>query len=501
MKRLFAVLVLFACVGAFAGSRGEAKPVAAAAGGAYEPTTVLVGFSKSATATTRAADHKIVGGVVVNRFDWLNIDVVRIPQGTTPPDAAAKYRGLSGVSFAQTNNIYTIDSIPNDPRFGDMWGLNNTGQTGGKPDADIDAPEGWTAAFGAGNFPSTGGIRVGMLDTGIDQNHVDLQGRTKACARATTGSGAITVGQCPDDNGHGTHTSGTVAALTNNGVGVAGVATNAELAIFKGFNSGGSGFDADLIAGLHWLSTTGQAKVINNSWGGPGSPGLQAEVQFDDANGVLNIAAAGNSGCNCISFPAGYPEVIGVPATDHNDLRASFSNMNSDNEIAGPGVSILSTTPNNTYSFFSGTSMATPHVVGVAALVEWKFGTDNHATRTILDNSVDDLGVAGRDTSFGFGRINLAKAMGGAPPPEPGAIAGRVKRNRASGGGPIAGATVNCGPGGSAVTGSDGRYTISNVPAGSYSCTASASGFNPKTKNVTVNSGLTSKLNFALAAL
>ncbi len=501
MKRLLVVLVLFGLVAAFAaGSRSEAQ-ASAKASALYEPTTVLVGFADASTAETRAAAHQRLGGVVVNRFDWLNIDVVRIPSGASPPEIAAGYERLAGVSYAYPNWIYTVGSIPNDTRFSEMWGLNNTGQTGGTPDADIDAPEGWTLAFGAGSFPSTGGVRVGVLDTGIDQNHVDLMGKTKACARATTGTGAITPGQCPDDNSHGTHTSGTIAALTNNSTGVAGVATNAELAEFKGFNSQGQGFDADLIAGLHWLHTTGQAKIINNSWGGPGSPGLQAEVTEADNAGTLLIASAGNCGCGSISYPAGYPEVISVPATDDNDVRASFSAFNADTEIAAPGVSVLSTIPGNMYAFFNGTSMSSPHVVGVAALVEWKFGTDNHATRSILDTSVDDLGAVGRDPFYGFGRINLAKALGGGGGPGTGSIAGKVRQTRASGGAPIAGATVNCPGGGMGVTGADGSYTISNVTAGSYSCTASKTGFKSKTKPVTVIAGQTAKLNFRLAPL
>jgi len=139
--------------------------------------------------------------------------------------------------------------------------------------------------------------------------------------------------------------------------------------------------------------------------------------------------------------------------------------------------------------------MSSPHVVGVAALVEWKFGTDNHATRSILDASVDDLGAPGRDVFFGFGRINLAKALGGGGGGT-GTIAGKVK---AKGGGPLSGATVNCPGGGQGVTGGDGKYTIPNVPAGSYSCTASATGFKSKTKPATVVAGQTKKLNYALS--
>jgi thermitase len=493
MRRLLPLAILAALVAAFAGSaRNDAQ---ASPEGEYHPSIILVGFGKSETASDRAAAHAAVGGTVVNRFDWIGYDVVRIPDGTTPPEAVAAYEQLDGVADADLNWTVHITSIPNDTLFGQMYGMHNTGQSGGTPDADIDAPEGWTGAFGAGSFPNTGGVRVGTLDTGIDQNHVDLAGKTKACARATSGTGTITPGQCPDDNGHGTHVAGTIAAHTNNAMGVAGVAMNAELAVFKGFTSGGSGSIADLIAGWHWLHTTGQAIVLNHSWegAGPGGP-LQAEATEAHNAGALSIAAAGNCGCGSTTFPAGFAEVISVPATTRFDTRASFSAFNADTEIAAPGEDILSTFPGNAYGAISGTSMATPHVVGAAALIRWKFGLDPNATRAKLQTSVDDLGAPGRDSFFGFGRLNLEKAMGGGGGGT-GTIAGKVRRRN---GNPIGGATVDCPGGGSDTTDAFGDYSIGNVNPGNYSCTASATGFKPKTKPVTVSAGQTSTRNFKL---
>jgi thermitase len=493
-RRLFVVLMMFAVVAALgAGSTSQARGPAEALG-PYEPSTVLVGFKNGSTAAARSAVHARLGGVVMNRLGWLNVDVVRIPDGTNPLEVAARYERLAGVAYAEPNWIYTIESVPDDTRFGELWGLHNTGQDGGKPDADIDAPEGWDIAFGVDNFPNSSGLRVGILDTGIDQDHVELLRKTKACARATDGTGQITTGQCPDDNGHGTHVAGTIAARTDNRTGVAGVAPNSELAIFKGFDSSGAGFLADLVAGWHWLHTVGDAKVINHSWGGaPAGGALQAEATEAHKAGTLSIAAAGGCGCDSISYPAGFDEVISVPATDHNDLRASFSNFNPDTEIAAPGVNILSSTPGNGYQYFSGTSMATAHVTGAAALVRWKFGTDPDATRAILDAGVDDLGAAGRDVFFGFGRLNLAKALGGSA--DSGAIAGKVRKTN---GNPLAGATVDCPGAGMDTTAADGSYSIPDSAPGNYTCTASKAGWHPKTKPVTVTARQTSILNFKL---
>src|SRR5438552_2167858 len=140
MRRLFVVLMLFAVVAALvSGSMSQAQGPAEASG-PYEPTTVLVRFENGSTAAARSAAHARLGGVVINRLDWLNVDVVRIPDGTNPPEVAARYERLAGVAYAEPNWIYTIDSVPDDARFGELWGLHNTGQGGGTPDADIDAP-------------------------------------------------------------------------------------------------------------------------------------------------------------------------------------------------------------------------------------------------------------------------------------------------------------------------------------------------------------------------
>ena len=383
----------------------------------YHPELVLVSFERGANERSRAADHARAGAKVENRMAWANLDVVRVPRGQDPADVAARYRRNPNVRYAQPNWKVSLVGIPNDTLFEEQWGLHNTGQpvTGsfvrGTADIDIDGPEGWDAAYGPGNYPASGGTRVGILDTGIDRSHVDLLGKTKACASAVTALGIVTNGTCSDDNLHGTHVAGTVGAITNNGVGVAGAAPNAEFAIFKGLNAAGTGFYADIVAGIHWLHTTGQAKIISMSIGGPQDAALDRELTEAANAGALLIAAAGNDGDDTKNYPAFHPDVMSVGSVDQAGQRSNFSNCNSDVEIAAPGEDIWSTAPGNGYVTISGTSMATPHVSGVASVVMWKLGLDADATRQRLKSTTEDSGGCN-----GTGVVNLARALGITPP-------------------------------------------------------------------------------------
>jgi thermitase len=286
--------------------------------------------------------------------------------------------------------------VPNDPRFGELHGLD-----------EIHAPEGWDLA-GVGAFPAAGGVKIGVVDSGVRATHEDLAGKVVDCDSFVEGS------DCADDNGHGTHVAGTIAATANNGVGIAGVAFNATLSICKALGPDGVGYTSDVASCITDLADKG-ARVISLSLGGVGITTLQQAVRYayKDGTGALIVAAAGNEGDSTLDYPAGYDEVVSVAATDPAGQRAAFSNANDDVEVAAPGVDILSTwnTSDSSYETLSGTSMATPHVSGVAALI---FGRDPTQTavqvRAELDAAVDDLGVAGRDPDFGFGRVNLAKA-------------------------------------------------------------------------------------------
>jgi len=380
----------------------------------YDDDTVIVKFAGDVSSAQRAALFDTAG---VNRkigtVTGLGAQVVNV-QGD-PAVVARRLNRSVLVSYAEPNFILRATAIPNDPLFPELYGLNNTGQTGGSADADIDAPEGWDAA-GLGAFPASGGTKIGIVDTGIDSSHTELSGKAVDCAASL--GGLLTSGTCADDNTHGTHVAGTIAAKANNSAGVAGVAFNSPLSICKAlYTAAGTGMTSDVAACIVWAHQRG-AKVISMSLGGGASTTLKNAVaaawENGSAAGSVLVAAAGNDGDGTLNYPAAYPEVISVAATDHNDARATFSNANADVEVAAPGVNVLSTIPGGQYAELSGTSMATPHTSGVVGVLRQLFPADTASgIRSRLDAAVDDLGPAGRDQSFGFGRVNLCKAAGG----------------------------------------------------------------------------------------
>jgi thermitase len=408
MSRTLRVVLL-----ALAASLIAAAPSAAAP--AYDDDTVIVKFRSGSA----AADLGALGdglGAKVGEVRRLGAVVLRT--SGDPAAVASRLERSAAVAYAEPNLILRTQAIPNDPLFGELYGLNNTGQTGGSADADIDAPEGWDAA-GLGTFPATGGVKVGIVDTGIQASHSDLGGKVANCARSQgvlpIFSGTIQEGSCADDNGHGTHVAGTISANTNNGVGVAGVSFNSPLSICKALGGPlGIGSTADVANCITWVHDRG-AKVISMSLGGGASTTLKNAVDYAWKNGAANgsvlVAAAGNDGDATLNYPAAYPNVVSVAATDDRDQRASFSNANADVEVAAPGVDITSTWNDGGYDTISGTSMATPHASGVAAVIRARYPTATASTIVgKLDGAVDDLGAPGRDPSFGFGRVNLLQA-------------------------------------------------------------------------------------------
>jgi subtilisin len=293
-----------------------------------------------------------------------------------------------------------------------------------KVDAELDNTWG-VKRIGAGAVHDAGNkalnVPVAIIDTGIDYTHPDLGG----CA--TIGNGCKIAGGFDfvnndadpmDDDGHGTHVAGTVAALENS-VGVVGVAPEAKLYALKVLDSSGSGSFSDVIKALEWVVDNGTIKITNNSYGSSSDPGTLVKAAFDNsyATGVLHIAAAGNSGtCSAkndsVGYPAKYSSVVAVAATNSSDTRPCWSSTGASVEISAPGVSINSTKLGGSYVVYSGTSMASPHVAGVAALV---LGTGasltNVQVRDILASTAQDLGVAGRDPLYGYGLVNATAAV------------------------------------------------------------------------------------------
>lgn len=477
----------------------------------YDDDHILVGWDRSLPDQARADVHAQEGGEVANRLDSIDVDVVTVPDNQDPNEWVARYQRHPQVAFAELNYQAEQTSVPSDTLFKDQWGFNNTAQSvtaslvRGVNDWDIDAPEAWDAAFGSGNFPQSGGTRVAVIDTGIDRAHAELLNKVQACASALAAIGVLTNGSCSDDNLHGTHVAGTVAANTGNGIGVAGTAPDAQLAICKALNAGGVGFVADIAACIDWSWKQAGAKIISMSLGSEEGTGTEERaVRNAAAAGVLVIAAAGNGYDAKPNYPAAYSEVMSVASFNQAGVISDFSTCNSDVEIAAPGEDIWSTFPENTYGIISGTSMATPHVAGAAALVMSELGLDAQQTRSKLKSSgVGGLSTGDRRECASYPALNLAAAISGGggtttPPPTttPGAIAGTVTNQQSKAA--IAGATVSCGTAGTATTASNGTYSLTNVPAGTYTCTASATGYKSKSASVTVNSGSTTTANFGL---
>jgi subtilisin family serine protease len=263
----------------------------------------------------------------------------------------------------------------------------------------IDAELVWETSTGTG-------VKVAIIDTGIDLDHPDLKANIKDNVNIIN---SRKTGD--DDHGHGTHVAGTVAAIDNE-IGVVGVAPQAELYAVKALDRKGSGFLSDVIAGLEWCIAN-DMQVVNMSLG------TSVEVQsLHDAviavneAGIIQVASAGNEYGGPVGYPAAYDEVIAVSATDNTDTIADFSSVGPKVELAAPGVNIPSTWKGGDYKTISGTSMAAPHVTGTIALV-LVLAIDQTDVRAILEATADDLGSPGEDGSYGYGLVDAEQATTG----------------------------------------------------------------------------------------
>lgn len=294
------------------------------------------------------------------------------------------------VRYIEPNWKRKADVAPNDAGWIYQWGLSR-----------IQAADAWNLQKG------NHGVLVAVVDTGIYYTHADL-----ASNYVSRGYDWVNGDADPmDDNGHGTHCAGIIAAVLNNSIGIAGLAQVGVMAE-KALDHNGAGYDDDLANAIIHAADQ-EAKIISCSWGsGQESQLIHDAISYAIGKGALIVAAAGNSGTNTRHYPAAYPEVIAVTATDETDSLADFSSYGDWVDLAAPGTSIYSTYLWNMYFSLSGTSMACPHVAGVAALIWSQYPSmTNEQVRSQLLNTADDLGSPRFDIYYGYGRVNAKKAV------------------------------------------------------------------------------------------
>ncbi|MHC4153385.1 MAG: S8 family serine peptidase [Planctomycetota bacterium] len=418
----------------------------------YKPGELIVRFAARANGIQRSSREKnqilsSLGGANIKRNYKIvpGLCAVKLPAQMTVEEALERFNKAKGISYAQPNyQVKALSTFPNDARFDELWGMHNTGQTGGTPDADIDAPEAWDVVTGSDE------IVVAVIDTGVDYTHPDLAANMWRNEAEYYGAPGVD----DDDNGyfddiygydfyngdadptddhyHGTHCAGTVGAAGNNAEGVAGVCWNVKIMALKFLDSSGHGWTDDAISCVEY-SVLMEADLSSNSWGGDEyDQGLKDAIDAAGAAGMLFVAAAGNDGINNDSYPH-YPSsydsesVIAVMSTDRNDNKAGSSNYGPASvDLGAPGTNILSCLLGGGYRYASGTSMATPHVAGACALV-WS------ANPVLTNRDVKDILLRTTEPTLpglcvSEGRLNLYNAIleAGVPwleiEPEEGAI-------------------------------------------------------------------------------
>ncbi|GAB2913870.1 S8 family serine peptidase [Rheinheimera gaetbuli] len=351
---------------------------------------------------------------------------VKVPKGADRERLIKKLTLNPAVEIAEPDFPLKALATPNDPRFGDLWGLHNTGQAGGTAGADIKAVDAWDITTGSRN------IIIGVIDSGMDYNHPDLIDNRWVnpgnLPGSTYGYSTLNAAQDPmDSDSHGTHVAGTIGASGNNGTGVVGVNWNVTLLPCQFLGPSG-GSTAGAIECINYFTDLKvnhgvDIKATNNSWGGGGfSETLKAAIESAGDAGILFIAASGNDGGNADStpmYPAAYDSdiIVSVASTDRNDAMSGFSNYGATSvDLGAPGSAILSTVPGAGYASYSGTSMASPHVAGAAALL-WSVNPELSALemKAILMDSGDALPALEGKTVSGK-RLNLVNALDAADP-------------------------------------------------------------------------------------
>jgi len=406
----------------------------------HVPNQLIVKFDDSMALQEIDEAIEFNGGKIIKRFRSSGAVLIEYKEkaGTMLLEARANtLLQRNDVKYVESNDVIRLDKIPNDPKFGELYALNNEGGTGGSVDADIDAVEAWDITTGSKD------VLVGIIDTGVDYTHPDIapnywtnSGETGLDAEGNDKSTneidddnngyvddfrgwdfANNDNDPIDDHNHGTHCAGTIGAKGDDGVGVVGVNWNVSLVGIKFLTGSGSGTTDGAISSIEYATKIG-VTLTSNSWGGGGfSEAMKAAIDEANDAGVLFVAAAGNSTSNNDSsphYPSSYSSdnVLAVAATDDKDGIASFSSYGLTSvDVGAPGVNILSTTKDNSYDKYSGTSMATPHVAGVAALIKSHYPNATAAElKARIMNTVDPVASLAGKTITG-GRVNVESAL------------------------------------------------------------------------------------------
>ena len=406
--------ITFAAPGNAAPGKGssESSPVAG---------QIMVKFRDHAAAEGVLRQHGLSQGTGIGST---GAHLIKVPAGKELQLIEALSRNRA-VEYAEPDELVT--AATDDFYFDRQYALQNDGQSfknadelitiaAGKPDADVDAVEAWGVTTGKDT-------RVAIIDSGVAIDHEDIS--EKVVARFNFSSTVIRP-DYPEDYdkyGHGTHVAGIVAAVHNT-TGVAGVCPECTILDAKVLNDSGSGSSSAIAKGIDWAVSNG-AKVINMSLGQRvSSRTLEAAVNNAWNQGVVIVAAAGNSGTQAKIYPGAYPNVIAVAATDNNDAKASFSTYGKWVDVAAPGVNVYSTFPNHefvlgtqngrhtSYDIASGTSMASPIVAAVAALA-WSSHADatNASVRANIETTADTENIDGEGTYWKYGRVNANDAV------------------------------------------------------------------------------------------
>ncbi|KAA8751545.1 S8 family peptidase [Paenibacillus sp. UASWS1643] len=350
----------------------------------HAPKQLLVKFKEGTTEDEMHTLHKKGRCKVAETYE--DLGWYRVESRKKMHRMLKHYKDHELIEHAEPNYLVEASFTPNDPFFPYQYNLSK-----------INAPAAWDIT------QSNSSVKIAIIDTGVQLNHPEL------ASKLLPGYDYVDYDNIPEDgNGHGTHVAGIAASVTNNGVGIAGAAPLASIVPLRVLDNNGQGTVGNVGNGLVYAANNG-VQVVNLSLGGPmGDAFLQAAVQYAWDRGAVIIAAASNDNTSFPIVPASYPNVIAVASTNPSDLKSNFSNYGSWVDMAAPGDTILSTYLGGSYAYLSGTSMAAPHVAGVAALLAAR-GKTNAQIRDALCFASDP--VSGSGIYWTYGRLNAYQSL------------------------------------------------------------------------------------------